>query len=336
MDDTTGSGAPEPEREFGPQDVRLMQGLAQEVEALRPEFANSDATFGELAWSWGKDVAQVGHTWRHRLWFDGERLIGWGWAHLPYQVARTDGKLLEVKEAFLAWQTHPERPEVLDGIIDWFDAQAPQADHTVVPSAANKYALSRLAAHGYRFDEEAGGDTGHWTQYNARDLAEIDDPAPPPGFRFRTAGEVGPAAAVRAHQDAWYPSSFTERSLDGVQRMWPYREDLHVLLEAPDGTLVASTIMWLDERNRTAEFEPVGTHRDYRRQGLGSALLLHGIHKAREAGATRMTVACLGAPAHPAARGLYLGVGFREFTRDAPYIKRGSERGNEPGIESAA
>ena len=34
-----------------------------------------------------------------------------------------------------------------------------------------------------------------------------------------------------------------------------------------------------------------------------------------------MTVACYGAPGHPEARGLYYGVGFRPFTRDAPLIK---------------
>jgi hypothetical protein len=28
---------------------------------------------------------------------------------------------------------------------------------------------------------------------------------------------------------------------------------------APDGTMASSTIMWLDEANKTAEFEPAGT-----------------------------------------------------------------------------
>ncbi|HEY3871891.1 MAG TPA: GNAT family N-acetyltransferase [Actinocrinis sp.] len=312
--------------EISPQNVRLMQGLAQEVDALRPELANADATYGELAWTWGKGLADRGDTWRHRLWFDGGRVIGWGWIQLPFRLARTDGKDKEVGEASMAWQTHPERPEVLDEIIEWFDTEAPQADHIIISTAVNKDSHSRLAAHGYQFDEKDAGDTGHWHQYNARDLTDIDEPAPPPGFRFRTAGEVGPAAAVKAHQEAWYPSSFTERAFEGVRENWSYREDLHVLLEAPDGTHVASTIMWLDEQNRSAEFEPVGTHRDYRRQGLGTALLLHGMYKARAAGATRMTVACVGAPAFPAARGLYLGVGFHEFTRDAPFIKHGAGR----------
>jgi GNAT superfamily N-acetyltransferase len=93
------------------------------------------------------------------------------------------------------------------------------------------------------------------------------------------------------------------------------------LVEAPDGTLAATAIIWLDEVTRTAEFEPVGTHREFRRQRLGTALQLHGMHLAKAAGATRMLVACLGAQAHPAARNMYYGVGFREFTRDVPQIK---------------
>jgi GNAT superfamily N-acetyltransferase len=149
----------------------------------------------------------------------------------------------------------------------------------------------------------------------------VEQPALPDGFRFRSAEEAGPEAAVRAHVDAWAPSTYTAEGYEGVRRTPAYRSDLHVLVEAPDGTMVASTIMWLDEANKTAEFEPVGTHPDYRRRGLGTAMLLHGMHLAREAGATRMTVACLGASGHPRAWGLYHGVGFRPFTRDAPLIK---------------
>jgi len=79
--------------------------------------------------------------------------------------------------------------------------------------------------------------------------------------------------------------------------------------------------MWLDEVNKTAEFEPVGTHPGYRRLGLGRAMLLHGMRLARAAGAMHVTVACLGAPGHPEARGLYYSVGFRALSRDAPLIK---------------
>ena len=85
--------------------------------------------------------------------------------------------------------------------------------------------------------------------------------------------------------------------------------------------MASSAIMWLDEVNKSAEFEPVGTHPGYRRRGLARAMMLHGMHLARAAGASHMTVVCEGAPGHPAARGLYYGLGFRELSRDAPLIK---------------
>jgi GNAT superfamily N-acetyltransferase len=171
-------------------------------------------------------------------------------------------------------------------------------------------------------DLSALGDAGTWTQLNERDLTEEAEPALAAGFRFLTADEAGPEAAVQAHLDAWAPSTYTAEGYQGVRQTASYRGDLHILVEAPDGTMAASTIMWLDEADKTAEFEPVGTHPGYRRLGLGRAMLPHGMHLARAAGATQMTVRCFGAPARSEARGLYYGVGFRELTRDAPLIKK--------------
>jgi GNAT superfamily N-acetyltransferase len=302
-------------------DVRLMQGLAQRVTGVRPDLINSDASFGELAWLWGKGHAADGGTWQRRLWFSGDVLVAWGWAYLPHQVRRSDGSVTDVTSAYLAYQVHPGHAGLTDEVISWYDAAAAGLVRTVAPSAADELALERWTAHGYQTDPASLGDTGSWTQLNVRDLTDVAQPVLPDGFAFLTADQAGPAAAVQAHVDAWAPSTYTAEGYEGVRQTGTYRGDLHVLVRAADGTMAASAIMWLDEVNKTAQFEPVGTHPGYRRQGLGTALLLHGMHLAREAGATRMAVACLGAPGHPSARGLYYGVGFRLFTRDAPLIK---------------
>jgi GNAT superfamily N-acetyltransferase len=302
-------------------DVQLMQGLAQRVTATRPDLVNSDASFGELAWIWGKGHAREGASWRRRLWFSGGELVAWGWAQLPHRVRRSDGSVKDVTGASLAYQVHPDHAGLVDAVIDWYDATAVDLERTVLPSAADAFALERWAAHGYAPDLAALGDDGSWTQLNQRDLTDVERSVLPDGFRFRTADEAGPQAAVQAHLDAGAPSTYTAEGYQGVRQTAGYRGDLHLLVEAPDGTMAASTIMWLDEANKTAEFEPVGTHPDYRRRGLARAMLLHGMQLARAAGATRMTVACLGAPGHPQARGLYDSVGFRELTRDAPLIK---------------
>jgi GNAT superfamily N-acetyltransferase len=227
----------------------------------------------------------------------------------------------DVTGAYLAYQVHPGHAGLVDEVIDWYDGTAAGIERTVLPSAADELGLQRWAAHGYETDLAALGDAGSWTQLNERDLADVEQPALPGGFRFRTAEEAGPEAAVQAHLDAWAPSTYTAEGYQGVRQTAAYRGDLHVLLEAPDGTMAASTIMWLDEANQAAEFEPVGTHPAYRRRGLARAMLLHGMQLARASGAAHMTVACLGAPGHPRARGLYYSVGFRERTRDAPLIK---------------
>jgi GNAT superfamily N-acetyltransferase len=302
-------------------DVRLMQGLAQRVTAIRPDLVNSDASFGELAWIWGKGHAAEGQAWPCRLWFSGGELVAWGWANMPRQIPRSDGSVRNVTYAYLALQVHPDRAELVDEVIDWYDDVAADLERTVLAGEADTFALGRWHAHGYGTDPASLGDAGSWTQLNERDLTDVELPTLPAGFRFRNADEAGPEAAVRAHLDAWAPSTYTAEGYEGVRSTASYRGDLHVLVEAPDGTMAASAIMWLDEVNRTAEFEPVGTHPDFRRRGLGRALLLHGMHLARDAGATHVTVACLGAPGHPGARGLYDSVGFRPFTRDVPLIK---------------
>ncbi|MET9265862.1 GNAT family N-acetyltransferase [Amycolatopsis sp. NPDC004079] len=302
-------------------DVLLMQELAQRVTAVRQDLVNSDAAYGELAWNWGKGHAAQGASWVRRLWFAGDDLVAWGWAQLPRSVRLNDGSVKNVTGAYLAYQVHPDHAALVDEVIDWFDATADGLERTVLPGAADEFGLERWAAHGYGPDPDSLGDTGSWTQLNERDLEVLETPVLPDGFRFRTAAEAGPEAAVQSHVDAWGVTAYTPESYEGVRATPAYRGDLHFLVEASDGTMAASTIMWLDEANKTAEFEPVGTHPDYRRLGLGRAMLLHGMDRARAAGATHATVACLGAPGHPSARGLYYSVGFSEISRDVPLLK---------------
>ncbi|MFI6937880.1 GNAT family N-acetyltransferase [Streptomyces sp. NPDC050418] len=305
-------------------DLTLMQGLTQEVTALRQDLLNADAAYGELAWNWGRGHAAHGPHWPRRLWFHEGRLVAWAWGHLPRRYHLSDGTVKDLPGAYLAYQVHPGHPHLFDEVIGWFDDLAAGLERTVLPSASDTFAVERWRAHGYVTDPSSLGEKGSWTQLNVRDLARIEEAELPAGHRFVTADEAGPQAVVRAHVDAWSPSPYTTVGYEGVRRAPGYRGDLHLLVEAPDGTMACSTIIWLDEANRTAAFEPVGTHPEHRRRGLARAMLLHGMRLARDAGATLMTVVCLGAPGHPAARGLYHGVGFRPLSRDAPLIKYAS------------
>ena len=304
-----------------PADLRLMQGLAQRVTAVRPDQISAGASYGELAWIWGQGCTPYGATWPRRLWWSGDEPVAWAWAFLPRQVRRNDGSVSQVTGASLSYQIHPDHAELIDEVIAWYDGVAAGLERTVLPTDAEVHALTRWSAHGYVPDEAALGEDGDWTQLNRRDLAEVEQPVLPEGFRVRTADEVGAQAVVQAHLNAWSPSSYSEQSYRDVRATAAYRGDLHLLVEAPDGTMAASTIMWFDEVNRTVEFEPVGTHPGFRRLGLARSMMLEGMHRARAAGATHATVVCFGAPGHPGPRALYYGLGFRELSRDVPLVK---------------
>ena len=123
------------------EDVQLIQGLAQRVTATRPELVNSDASFGELAWIWGKGHTREGASWRRRLWFAGGELVAWGWAYLPHRVRRSDGSVQDVTGAYLAYQVHPDHAGLVDEVIDWYDGTAAGIERTVRPSTADAFAL---------------------------------------------------------------------------------------------------------------------------------------------------------------------------------------------------
>ncbi len=67
-----------------------------------------------------------------------------------------------------------------------------------------------------------------------------------------------------------------------------YRQDLDIVVEAPDGILAAAYNCWLDEESGTGLFEPVSTHAGHRRRGLARAMMHYGMrwlqaHRASEA-----------------------------------------------------
>ena len=129
-------------------DIPLMQGLAQRVTATRPDLISADASYGELAWIWGKGRALYGATWPRRLWFSGDELVAWGWAFLPHLVRRNDGSVTEVTGASLSYQVHPDHTELVDEVIEWYDGVAGGLERTVLPTAAEEFALKRWARRG--------------------------------------------------------------------------------------------------------------------------------------------------------------------------------------------
>jgi ribosomal protein S18 acetylase RimI-like enzyme len=126
----------------------------------------------------------------------------------------------------------------------------------------------------------------------------VPAPQAPPGFRIsHAAGEQEVEALVALHRAAFGTQNMTVEERLAMMRQPGYDPALDLLVRAPDGRLAAYCFcsVSLEENRRSGRKEgctdPVATHPDFQRRGLGLALLLTGLHALKQRG---MQAAVLG------------------------------------------
>jgi mycothiol synthase len=144
---------------------------------------------------------------------------------------------------------------------------------------------------------------------------------PAPRFLVRSvADEEEWAERVQLHQTVWAPSRVTLEAYRRLRAAPIYRPDLDLVAVASDGMFAAYAIVWYDPSSRVGEFEPVGTHPDFRRRGIGRAVMLEGLHRLRTLGARQALVSS--SADNPASIRLYESVGFAVADRGRFYHGR--------------
>ena len=151
----------------------------------------------------------------------------------------------------------------------------------------------------------------------------VPDPVLPDGYTVRALGDESelPARSWLSWK-AFHPDEPDEKYegwawYKNVQRVPIYNRDLDIVAVAPDGELAAFCTAWVDDVTHTVVFEPVGTHPDHQKRGLGKAVMNEALHRAEKLGATLATVSSYGKGAHA----LYESMGFTEFDLLEPWIK---------------
>jgi predicted N-acetyltransferase YhbS len=269
-------------------DLQEMLALSQEL--WREDPREVTCNHGQIAW-WSANIPH-GES-EARLWHEDGRLVGWGWV--------TGGTELE-------FQVRPTHRALLDEILDWASP-----DELLVPSH-HADAIARIERRGLVHMPSAP-----WMRLNSRSLDDLPEPVLPDGYSLRTVREDDFASRAAAHRSAFQPSRFRDDIYAFTRATPPYRADLDCVAIAPDGSVAAYALAWLDEENGVGEFEPVGTQVDHQRRGVGKAVNLFALQRLREEGATQALVACRGDAAYPIPRELYESVGFREISRQLAY-----------------
>jgi ribosomal protein S18 acetylase RimI-like enzyme len=276
--------------------LRRMQAVT--AETWRLESSHAPFHVGDLAWMRYQHRGRE-NEWRTRLWErDGED-VAWGWL-----------RLLAPQATLFSCIRPDVRAELAAEVLEWAEGEASGAPLAVETQSRDAIGLRVLEERGYGVDPAARALAVHHRRLDAAAPVQAPD-----GFRLRTVERDDLAARVELHRVVWAPSRVTEESYRDVQAAWPYRASLDCVLESPDGRLVAYCLAWLDESNGVGEFEPVGTHPDFRRRGLGAAVCRFALRRLREEGATQAVVYGDLDPANGGPKALYESIGFVETSR---------------------
>jgi len=149
----------------------------------------------------------------------------------------------------------------------------------------------------------------------------IQDVPTPMGYTLRALGDASEIPARSWLSWKAFHSDAPDADYGGydwyhrVQSAPLYRRDLDLVAVAEDGELASFCTIWFDDFTRTASFEPVGTHPNHQKKGVGKALMTEGLRRMKKLGATLATVGSYST----GAGALYASIGFTNFELSEPW-----------------
>lgn len=165
--------------------------------------------------------------------------------------------------------------------------------------------------------ERTGYESVHVDRSYRWDLTSkpIPEPDLPDGWVLRhVEGEAEAdnrrSASHAAFESKMDPGQHLERYLR-FMRSPSYQPEKDLVAVSPDGRIASFMVWWADDSG-IAQVEPFGTHPDFQRQGIGRALLYHGLKEMRRNG---METARVITDDYREATDFYEGVGFVDVGR---------------------
>jgi ribosomal protein S18 acetylase RimI-like enzyme len=119
------------------------------------------------------------------------------------------------------------------------------------------------------------------------------------------------ADRVTVQRGAFDNSTFTVERWHAMADGPLFRPELDLIARTNEGEPASALTAWFAGEGRCAMIEPMGTHRDFRRQGHGTRVLLGACAALARLGASSVTVMTYASS--PAAVGVYRAAGFRSM-----------------------
>lgn len=192
--------------------------------------------------------------------------------------------LLDLKDRVINLFVHPTYriDAIFDYILNWVDAEC--LKH---PSEEAKITCEECMREDTIFTaalERAGYASTPFLVLFGQTLTEpLAIPPLPEGFRFlERMEEPYIDSRANAHYSAFTRSKPSKMTPDLYRHFMTapgYDPTLDICVVNAQDEVVAFAMAWADAVTKRSEFEPVGTHKDYQRRGLGRAALREGLRR---------------------------------------------------------
>lgn len=262
------------------------------------------------------------------LWRDADgRLQGFVRLWRPEVVETVEGRLI--------FKVHPQarRSDLGAQCLAWAEDRLREAAQTAGKLGILHARVSQKDAQKIGLLERQGFSIDRYFLTMARSLAEpIPEPVLPPGFSLRlTNGQADAEAWVALFNesfiDHWNHHPLTVEQFLHEMRLPEYQANLDMIALSPDGVFAAFCYgsIYPEENQRSGRsdgwIEVLGTHRGFRKIGLGRAILRDGLQRLKAAGveSARLNV---DAESLTGATRLYESEGFRPVETKISYVKQ--------------
>ncbi|MGZ8502227.1 MAG: GNAT family N-acetyltransferase [Candidatus Limnocylindrales bacterium] len=313
-----------------PADSRQMQTLVSLC--WREDWPDVHLHAGDVDWWTMHALGRTpGLEERIRLWFAGEpdatELVAFSWYGPPsdvdltilpaHRTAALIGPIVAwIDERFARFGVAPEvgAGDPTTAAVGAGEPATPVVPVRIWTAESDGPQIAALAA--LRFGPGPEPGFNHFVGHLDRlDLGSADLPS---GYALATvATEADIAARVVAGRAAFQGWTNTVEKYRFCRTTALYRPALDTLITAPDGSVAAFALAWLDPLTLAVELEPVGTHPDHQRRGLGAAVCRAALRAARAMGGQQVLIAAEGT--NPAANGLYASLGLGLAARIIPF-----------------
>jgi len=208
--------------------------------------------------------------------------------------------------------THPEYKYLEEEIIEWIEQR-------FISTKKDPNKLTKLFLFSMQGDNERetflldagyakGGIVGiHRSRPLNMPIPEVEVPD---GFTIRNIqgktdyDRLAEVIRIIFGHGEWFNAEVLER----IARCSFYKEDLDLVAVAPDGMFASICTFRIDPFGKMATVEPMGTHPNYRKLGLGKILIYEGLRRAMKYDPTLFYIDS--AANNPAANKFYDSVGF--------------------------